>query len=79
MFSLLFLDLATIAVAIIALLSARLPFLSYTTLAHILSHVLAAIFLAELSQGQTALMYQTRPSVTDGCTPGPKVTLMRSR
>lgn len=54
MFSLCFLDLATVAVAFIALLSAQLPFLSYMTLAHILSHVLAKIFIAELSQGQAA-------------------------
>lgn len=66
MFSLCFLDLATVAVAFIALLSAQLPFLSYMTLAHILSHVLAKIFIAELSQGQAALMQQSTPSVRHG-------------
>lgn len=51
MFSPWILDLPAITVANIALLSAWLPFVSYITLAHILSHALATIFSAEQSQG----------------------------
>lgn len=66
MLCLCFLDLATIAVAFVALLSAQLPFLPYMNLVRILSHVLAKIFIAELSQGQAAVMQQSTLSVRHG-------------